>query len=249
MDNENTPSSMPLLKLPFSDNLMPPIVRQIVTNAPESRKVAAMVAAMAPLCALAARVRARYYHDSSRLHALLLQVVIEGAQSAGKSFAADIEALIMNDTLKARDKVQRRIEQEYREKKRRRSQNQQMEEEPRTTIRVIPPTISKTVLTRRADLYERIMGDTTIFWRNWLRSPMLADRDTATCAPSCAQRMTWAHSSVSTSPAITPIRQSWISTSAACSAPPQPHWTNIMTARPSKVEISHAASYAPWMTA
>ena len=163
MDNENTPSSMPLLKLPFSDNLMPPIVRQIVTNAPESRKVAAMVAAMAPLCALAARVRARYYHDSSRLHALLLQVVIEGAQSAGKSFAADIEALIMNDTLKARDKVQRRIEQEYREKKRRRSQNQQMEEEPRTTIRVIPPTISKTVLTRRADLYERIMGDTTIF--------------------------------------------------------------------------------------
>ena len=62
MDNENTPSSMPLLKLPFSDNLMPPIVRQIVTNAPESRKVAAMVAAMAPLCALAARVRARYYH-------------------------------------------------------------------------------------------------------------------------------------------------------------------------------------------
>ena len=164
MDNENTPSSMPLLKLPFSDNLMPPIVRQIVTNAPESRKVAAMVAAMAPLCALAARVRARYYHDSSRLHALLLQVVIEGAQSAGKSFAADIEALIMNDTLKARDKVQRRIEQEYREKKRRRSQNQQMEEEPRTTIRVIPPTISKTVLTRRADLYERIMGDTTIFW-------------------------------------------------------------------------------------
>ena len=45
MNNENSPSSMPLLKLPFSDNLMPPIVRQIVTNAPESRKVAAMVAA------------------------------------------------------------------------------------------------------------------------------------------------------------------------------------------------------------
>lgn len=39
-----------------------------------------------------------------------------------------------------------------------------MEEEPKTTIRVIPPTISKTVLVKRADYYERILGDVLTFW-------------------------------------------------------------------------------------
>ena len=96
-------------KLP-KDKDLPPIIRQIVTNAPASRKVPSFIASLAPLCALASRIRAKYYHDTTRLHALLLQVIIEGAQSAGKSFAADIESLIMNDTLKARDKAQRRLE-------------------------------------------------------------------------------------------------------------------------------------------
>ena len=39
-----------------------------------------------------------------------------------------------------------------------------MEEEPKTTIRVVPPTISKTVLTKRADMFERVLGDTMSFW-------------------------------------------------------------------------------------
>ena len=151
------------LSLP-KDKDLPPIIREIVSNAPYSRKVPSFIASLAPLCALASRIRVKYYHDTTRMHSLLLQVVIEGAQSCGKSFAADIEGLIMNDTLKARDKEQRRLEQEYREKKKRRKANEKLEEEPRTTIRVIPPTISKTVLTKRADFYERILGDTLTFW-------------------------------------------------------------------------------------
>lgn len=161
-DEDYTP--VPTATLPIKDKDLPPVIREIVTNAPASRKTPSFVASLSPLCALASRIRAKYYHDTTRLHALLLQVIIEGAQSSGKSFAADIESLIMNDTLKARDKVQRRLEQEYREKKKRRSQNKQLEEEPQTTIRVIPPTISKTVLTKRADFYERILGDTMTFW-------------------------------------------------------------------------------------
>lgn len=152
------------LGLPLRDKDLPPIIREIVTNAPPSRKIPAFVASLAPLCALASRVRAKYYHDTNRLHALLLQVIIEGAQSAGKQFADDIENLVMKDTLKAHDKAQRRLEQDYREKKKRRSQNKQLEEEPQTTIRVIPPTISKTTLTKRADFYERILGEPTTFW-------------------------------------------------------------------------------------
>ena len=147
----------------IKDHELPEIIRQIVGNAPKNRKVAAFIATVGPLCAMCPRVRLKYFFDS-RLSALLLQVLIEGSQSSGKSFAADIEGLIMNDTLKARDKAMRRLEQEYRDKKRRRKANEKLEEEPETTIRVVPPTISKTVLTKRADMYERVFGDTLTFW-------------------------------------------------------------------------------------
>lgn len=147
----------------IKDHELPEIIRQVVGNAPKNRKVAAFIATVSPLCAMCPRVRLKYFFDS-RLSALLLQVLIEGAQSSGKSFAADIEGLIMNDTLKARDKAIRRLEQEYRDKKKRRKANEKLEEEPETTIRVVPPTISKTVLTKRADMYERVFGDTLTFW-------------------------------------------------------------------------------------
>ena len=147
----------------IKDHELPEIIRQIVGNAPKNRKVAAFIACLSPLCALTSRLRLAYFYDS-RPSAPLLQVLIEGAQSSGKSFAADIESLIMNDTLKARDKAMRRLEQEYRDKKKRRKANEKLEEEPETTIRVVPPTISKTVLTKRADMYERVYGDTLTFW-------------------------------------------------------------------------------------
>ena len=70
----------------------------------------------------------------------------------------------MDNTLKAHDKAMRRLEQEYRDKRKRRKANEKLEEEPETTIRVVPPTISKTVLTKRADMYERVFGDTLTFW-------------------------------------------------------------------------------------
>lgn len=155
-------SPLDKLRLP-KDKDLPPVIREIVTNAPASRKIPAFIASLSPLCAMCPRVRLKYYYDT-RQSALLLQVLIEGAQSSGKSFAADIESLIMDKTLKARDKEMRRIEQEYREKKKRRKANEKLEEEPKTTIRVVPPTISKTVLTKRADMFERVLGDTMSFW-------------------------------------------------------------------------------------
>ena len=157
-----TLSPLARLSLP-KDKDLPPIIREIVTNAPQSRKLPAFIASLSPLCAMCPRVRLHYFYDT-RPSALLLQVLIEGAQSSGKSFAADIESLIMDKTLKARDKAMRRLEQEYRDKKKRRKANEKLEEEPETTIRVVPPTISKTVLTKRADMYERVFGDTLTFW-------------------------------------------------------------------------------------
>ena len=155
-------SPLERLSLP-KDKDLPPVIREIVTNAPQNRKIPAFIASLSPLCAMCPRVRLHYYYDT-RPSALLLQVLIEGAQSSGKSFAADIESLIMDKTLKARDKAMRRLEQEYRDKKKRRKANEKLEEEPQTTVRVVPPTISKTVLTKRADMYERVFGDTLTFW-------------------------------------------------------------------------------------
>lgn len=152
------------VSLPISEKELPPIIREVVMNAPESRKLPSFIATLAPLCALATRVRLNYYYDGTRRSALLLQVIIEAPQSSGKQFAADIERLIMDNTLKARDTEQRRLEQKYREHKRARGANEKMDEEPKTTIRVIPPTISKTVLVKRADFYERNLGDVLSFW-------------------------------------------------------------------------------------
>ena len=151
-------------QLPLRDKELPPIIREVVSNAPQNRKLPSFVACLAPLCALATRVRLNYYYDGQRQSALLLQVIIEAPQSSGKQFAADIERLLMDHTLKAHDQEQRRLEQKYRERRRNRGQNEKMEDEPKTTIRVIPATISKTVLVKRADFYERNLGDVLTFW-------------------------------------------------------------------------------------
>lgn len=152
------------LQLPLRDKDLPPIIREVVSNAPLNRKLPSFVACLAPLCALATRIRLNYYYDGQRQSALLLQVIIEAPQSSGKQFAADIERLLMDHTLKAHDQEQRRLEQKYRERRRNRGQNEKMEDEPKTTIRVIPATISKTVLVKRADFYERNLGDVLTFW-------------------------------------------------------------------------------------
>ena len=89
--------------LPLRDKDLPPIIREVVSNAPANRKLPSFVACLAPLCALATRIRLHYYYDGQRTSALLLQVVIEGPQSIGKQFAADIEHLLMDNTLKAHD--------------------------------------------------------------------------------------------------------------------------------------------------
>ena len=161
--NELEPDLTPV-QLPLRDKDLPPIIREVVSNAPANRKLPCFVACLAPLCALATRVRLNYYYDGQRQSALLLQVIIEAPQSCGKQFAADIEHLLMDHTLKAHDKQQRREEQKFRERRHNRADNEKLDDEPKTTIRVIPATISKTVLVKRADYYERNLGDVLTFW-------------------------------------------------------------------------------------
>lgn len=149
-------------KSAIKESELPPVIKEIVENAPSNRKIHSFVASLAPLCALSPRVRLKYPFDS-RESGLLLQVLVEGPQSSGKSFCSRINDLVMGNIIK-KDQQQRRIEQEYRERKRKRKANEKLEDEPITTIRVIPANISKTVLVKRADYYARSLGDTLTFW-------------------------------------------------------------------------------------
>lgn len=153
--------SHPVFKLPLRELELPPIIRENVQIAPANRKLAVMMAALAPLCALATRIRLKYPFDK-RLHALLLQVIVEAPPSTGKGFTDMLVQQIIDPTLTAHDDAERLKEQLYREKKN--SQEKKLGDPPKTTIRCVPPNVSKTVLNKRADLYKRIMGDYTTFW-------------------------------------------------------------------------------------
>lgn len=159
VDNHDCEDIAIPIELPLKSSQLPPIIRQVVENAPKSRKIPSFIACMPPLSAIATRLRAKYFYDTNRQHAMLIQVIIEGPQSSGKSFAADISSLIMRKTLEVRDTINRRIELEYREKRRRRSQNKELEKEPLVVILMIPVTCSKTMLLKRADSCLRKYGD------------------------------------------------------------------------------------------
>lgn len=152
------------VKLPFRESLFPTIFRENLMTAPSKRKVPIMLSLFAPLGAIDCRIRLRYPYDRKRRHACHVQVVFEGPPSTGKGCFADIVEQIISPTLEALDESQRRQEQEYRERKNARTQNEKIGEAPKTTIRCIPPSTSKTVIVKRADYYKRILGDYLTFW-------------------------------------------------------------------------------------
>ena len=151
------------IRLPFRESDFPVIMRQLLAASPANRKVPIFISTLSPLGALATRLRIKYPYDIM-LHAILLQTIIEAPPSTGKRCFAEVVRQIIEPTLEARDKQQRRLEQEYREKKNARTQNEKIGQAPKTTVRCIPPATSKTVIVKRADFYERILGDTLTFW-------------------------------------------------------------------------------------
>lgn len=151
------------LKLPIKEGDFPVVIRQLLATAPANRKVPIFLSTLSPLGALATRIRLQYPYDIMP-HAILLQTIIEAPPSTGKRCFAEVVRQIIEPTLEARDKAQRRAEQEYRERKNARTQNEKIGESPKTTIRCIPPATSKTVIVKRGDYYERVLGDTLTFW-------------------------------------------------------------------------------------
>lgn len=142
----------------------PPVIRELMQNAPESFKVPTFFAAATCLAGLATRIRAYYPYDGMNEHALLLQTIITGEQSSGKSFARNnVEKVIMAG-LKKRDDDQRRQEQAYRELKQTASKTEKLPDPPRTIIRTCPISISIAQLIKRADAPQRFFGTPLTLW-------------------------------------------------------------------------------------
>lgn len=144
------------------DKELPPVFRELVMNAPSKFKMATFIAACAPLATLATRLRFYYPFDQGP-QACLLQTIICSEQSGGKSFARNVENVIMARQ-KARDNDQRRQEQAYRELKQTASKTDKLPDPPKTAIICCPVSISIAQLIKRADAPVRLFGTPLTLW-------------------------------------------------------------------------------------
>lgn len=159
-DDEVQPKA-PIISLP-KDKDLPPVFRELVTNAPDNFKMATFIACCAPLGCLATRLRFFYPFDQGPM-ACLLQTIICSEQSGGKSFARNVENVIMAKQ-KARDNDQRRQEQAYRELKQTASKADKLPDPPKTSVICCPVSISIAQLIKRADAPVRLFGTPLTLW-------------------------------------------------------------------------------------
>lgn len=129
---------------------LPPIFRELVMNAPKELQTLVFITAAPAIGTYATRLRLKYVYDQMP-SACLLQVIVCGDQSSGKSFARYVEQTIMK-RLMDRDNEQRREEQKYNELKRRQGKKDgKLPPEPKTDIVNLPPSVSISMLMKRAD--------------------------------------------------------------------------------------------------
>lgn len=159
-DDEVQPKA-PIISLP-QDKDLPPVFRELVSNAPDNFKMATFIACCAPLGCLATRLRFFYPFDQGPM-ACLLQTIICSEQSGGKSFARNVENTIMAKQ-KARDNDQRRQEQAYRELKQTASKTDKLPDPPKTSVICCPVSISIAQLIKRADAPVRLFGTPLTLW-------------------------------------------------------------------------------------
>ena len=146
------------------DKRLPLIIRELMQNAPEPFKVTTFFAAATCLSCLATRIRVYYPYDGLNEHALLLQTIITGEQSSGKSFVRNNVEQTLMAHLRRRDDEQRHQEQAYRELKQTASKAEKLPDPPRTVIRTCPISISIAQLIKRADAPQRYYGTPLTLW-------------------------------------------------------------------------------------
>lgn len=161
LEDDEVHNKAPITSLPMDKDL-PPVFRELVSNAPANFKMATFIACCAPLGCLATRLRFYYPFDQGPM-ACLLQTIICSEQSGGKSFARHVENVIMAKQ-KARDNDQRRQEQAYRELKQTSGKGDRLPDPPKTSIICCPVSISIAQLIKRADAPVRLYGTPLTLW-------------------------------------------------------------------------------------
>ena len=135
---------------------LPNWVKLIVDSAPDKFKIPTFIALLPMLGTLATRVRFRYPFDMGP-SAFLFQVLVEGPQSGGKSFARYICQLIMHQQ-EERDMEQLRKEQEYKELRRKAKNRKEQPSEPHVMRVMVNGNISVVMLVKLADAPMRYFG-------------------------------------------------------------------------------------------
>ena len=127
---------MPMHHL-IADKDYPSGIREWMITSPSDLKYPTLVVAAAMLSVYLTRVRIQYVYDNQgEKSAIVLQVIVEGEQSSGKSFARYIMRTLMKPFIE-RDSEMRAKEQEYAALKRRQGKKDgKLPPEPKTDIKI-----------------------------------------------------------------------------------------------------------------
>lgn len=149
---------MPMHHL-IADKDYPSGIREWMITSPSELKYPTLVVAAAMLSVYLTRVRIQYVYDNQgEKSAIVLQVIVEGEQSSGKSFARYIMRTLMKPFIE-RDSEMRAKEQEYAALKRRQGKKDgKLPPEPKTDITILPETVSLTMFIKRCDAAVKLYG-------------------------------------------------------------------------------------------
>lgn len=132
----NNVVTMPIHSL-IADKDYPSGIREWMQTAPAELKFPVLVVAASMLSVYLTRVRLQYVYDNDgERSAIVLQVIVEGEQSSGKSFARYIMRTLMRPFIE-RDREMRAKEQEYAAMKRRQGKKDgKLPPEPKTDVTI-----------------------------------------------------------------------------------------------------------------
>lgn len=154
----NNVVTMPIHSL-IADKDYPSGIREWMQTAPAELKFPVLVVAASMLSVYLTRVRLQYVYDNDgERSAIVLQVIVEGEQSSGKSFARYIMRTLMRPFIE-RDREMRAKEQEYAAMKRRQGKKDgKLPPEPKTDVTIFPETVSVTMFIKRCDASVKLFG-------------------------------------------------------------------------------------------
>ena len=127
---------------------LPPVFREFVRVAPDDFKKPTLFSLLPILGTLASTARAKYLDNS--YHSPSFITVVTAPQASGKSFTRKL-VRECHTALMAQDAIARQEEQQYRKALREAKNSKNQPEEPTTTVRCVPASVSVAKLLKRLD--------------------------------------------------------------------------------------------------